>query len=337
MRSTTARVAERDKNDGVEDDDGEPMSGMRVFVAGATGVLGKRAVRRLVEAGHDVTGVARGDEKAKLLEGLGATPVQIDLFDAEAVRKAVAGHDVVCNLATSIPPTAKAARGSAWSDNDRIRREASQHLVDGALATGAGRFVQEAITFVYADAGERWIDEDGPLDVPAHARSTLDAQAHTERFTASGGTGVVLRFGLFYGPDSHHTIDAVRMARRRLAATFGRRDAYLSSITTDDAATAVVAALGSTSGVYNAVDDEPLTRREHFGVLAHALGVGAPRFAPAVARKLGGSKTELLARSQRVSNERFKKATGWAPEYPSAREGWPVVVAAMENGERTDA
>ena len=317
------------------------MSGNKVFVAGATGVLGKRAVRRLVEAGHDVTGAARTDEKAKLLEGLGATPVHVDLFDADAVRGAVAGHDVVCNLATSIPPTAKAARGSAWADNDRIRREGSQHLVDAALATGAGRYVQESIAFIYADAGERWIHEDDPLDVPAHARSALDAQAQAERFAASGGAGVVLRFGLFYGPDSHHTLDAVRLARRRLAATFGRRDAYLSSITTDDAATAVVAALGADSGVYNVVDDEPLTRREHFDALAHALGVRAPRFAPAVARKVGGSKTELLARSQRVSNERFKKETGWAPGYPSAREGWPVVVAAIENatenGERTDA
>jgi len=313
------------------------MSKEKVFVAGATGVLGKRAARRFVEAGHDVTGVARSDEKAKLLEGLGVTPVRVDLFDADTVRRAVAGHDVVCNLATSIPPTTKAARGSAWVDNDRIRREASQHLVDGALATGAGRFIQESITFIYADAGERWINEDAPLDVPAYARSTLDAQGQAQRFTASGGVGVVLRFALFYGPDSHNTLDAVRMARRRLAATFGRRDAYLSSIATDDAATAVVAALGATAGLYNVVDDEPLTRREHFDALSRALGVRAPHFAPAVAKKLGGSKTEMLARSQRVSNERFKKETGWALGYPSAREGWPAVVAAIESEERADA
>ena len=309
----------------------------KVFVAGATGVLGKRTVRRLVEAGHDVTGAVRSDAKAKLLEGLGATPAHVDLFDADAVRAAVAGHDVVCNLATRIPPTAHAARSAAWADNDRIRREASRHLVDGALATGARCFVQESITFLYADAGERWIDEDDPVDAPAFTRSTLEAQAQAERFTAAGGTGVVLRFALFYGPDSHHTLDAVRLARRHLAATFGRRDAYMSSITTDDAATAVVAALGAAAGVYNVADDEPLTRRDHFDALARALGVRALRFAPAVARKVGGSKSEMLARSQRVSNERFKKATGWAPAYPSAHEGWPAVVAAIESGERADA
>jgi nucleoside-diphosphate-sugar epimerase len=281
--------------------------------------------------------VARTDEKAKMLEGLGATPVRVDVFDAGAVRGAVAGHDVVCNLATRIPPTTKAARSSAWVDNDRIRREASRHLVDGALATGAARFVQESITFIYADAGEGWIDEDHLIDAPPFARSTLDAQAEAQRFSASGGAGVVLRFALFYGPDSHHTLDAVRLARRHLAATFGRRDAYLSSIATDDAATAVVAALEASPGVYNVADDEPLTRKDHFDALAAALGIRAPRFAPAVARKLGGSKTEMLARSQRVSNERFRKETGWAPAFPSAREGWPPVVAAIENGERSDA
>src|SRR5437588_3795696 len=107
---------------------------MKVFVAGATGVLGRRAVARLVEAGHDVTAVARGPEKAALVRGLGATPVEVDLFDADAVAAAVVGHDVVCNLATSIPPIRKAAMPSAWATNDRIRREASRNLVDGAMA-----------------------------------------------------------------------------------------------------------------------------------------------------------------------------------------------------------
>jgi nucleoside-diphosphate-sugar epimerase len=119
------------------------------------------------------------------------------------------------------------------------------------------------------------------------------------------------------------------MARRRLALTLGRRDGYLSAITTDDAAAAVVAALDATAGTYNVVDDKPLTRREHFDALGRALGVRKLRIPPAIAAKVGGSKTEMLARSQRVSNERFKKETGWAPRYVSAREGWPAVLAEM--------
>ncbi|MDQ1374325.1 MAG: hypothetical protein QOJ09_1663, partial [Actinomycetota bacterium] len=116
---------------------------MRIFVAGATGVLGRRAVARLVEAGHDVTGVARNEDKAALVRSLGATPVTVDLFDPAAVKSAADGHEVVMNLATHIPNLSRAAMPRAWAENDRIRSEASRNLVDAALASGAGRFVQE--------------------------------------------------------------------------------------------------------------------------------------------------------------------------------------------------
>jgi nucleoside-diphosphate-sugar epimerase len=305
-----------------------------VLVAGATGVLGWRAVDRLVQAGHAVTGVARTPEKAARLRGLGAAPVEVDLFDAAGLRDAVAGSDAVCNLATHIPRTSKARRDSAWIENDRIRREASRNLVDAALVAGAHRYVQESIAFLYADAGDAWIEEDAALDVPDYARSVLDAEAQAQRFTDAGGAGVVLRFGLFYGADGHHTVDAVRLARRRVSATFGRPDAFLSSITTDDAAAAVVAALDAPAGTYNVVDDEPLTRRDYADALGSALGVRRLHMPPRLVTKLGGDKTETLARSQRVSNERFKKETGWAPAFPSAREGWPAVVAELQHSEQ---
>jgi nucleoside-diphosphate-sugar epimerase len=307
----------------------EKLNEKRIFVAGATGVLGWRAVDRLVQAGHTVTGLARSPEKAARLRSLGAGAVEVDLFDRDGIREAVAGAEVVCNLATHIPRATKARRDSAWAENDRIRREGARNLVDAALATGAGRYIQESITFIYAAAGDRWIDEDAPLDVPDYASSTVDAEHQVARFTDAGGTGVVLRFGLFYGPDSHHTIDGVRLARRRVAASFGSPDTYMSSINTDDAAAAVVAALDAPAGVYNVVDDEPLSRRDTFAALADALGVRPPRVTLAALTRLGGEKTATLARSQRVSNERFKQATGWSPANPSVREGWPAVVAEM--------
>ena len=301
---------------------------MKVFVAGATGVLGRRAVAQLVAVGHDVTGVARTPAKAALLRRLGATPVTVDLFDPAALKDAVAGHDAVLNLATHIPPMTKAAMPGAWSENDRIRTEASRNLVDGALAAGATRYVQESICFPYTDRGAEWIDEDTPLDLPSFARSTSDAEAQAARFTDSGGTGVVLRFGQFHAAESAHTIDMLRAARARLSPSFGDPEGYVPTIHADDAASAVVAALGAPAGVYNVVDDEPVSRREHGRSLARALGVKPPRHLPAAAAKVGGSKTALLARSQRVSNAKFKQATGWAPEYPSVREAWSEIVAA---------
>ena len=300
---------------------------MKVFLAGGTGVLGRRVLPRLVAGDHEVTAVSRSRQKAESVRAAGATPVTVDLFDPAATRDAVAGHDVVVNLTTHIPPVAKAALPGAWKENERIRTEASTNLVDAALAAGARRFVQEALAFIYVDAGEEWVDEDTPVDGGSFNQGVHTAEAQVARFTAAGGTGVVLRFGLFHAADSEQTRQALRLARRGLAMTVGRPDAYLSIIELDDAATAVVAALDAPAGVYNVVDDEPLTRREHAAALAAALGRAQPlRLPPAVAAKVGGSKTALLARSQRVRNDRFKAATGWSPASPSAREAWAKIV-----------
>lgn len=300
---------------------------MKVFLAGGTGVLGRRALHGLVADGHDVTTVARSPEKAESIRAAGATPVTVDLFDPVAVRDAVAGHEAVVNLTTHIPPVAKAALPGAWRENERIRTEVSTHLVDAALATGATRYVQEALAFIYVDAGDQWVDEDSPVDGGSFNQGVHTAEAQVVRFTAAGGAGVVLRFGLFHASDSEQTRQALRLARRGMAMTVGRPDAYLSIIEVDDAASAVVAALHAPAGIYNVVDDEPLTRQEHAAALAAALGRPRPlRLPPAVAAKVGGSKTALLARSQRVRNDRFKAATGWSPASPSAREAWAKIV-----------
>lgn len=302
----------------------------KLFVAGATGVLGRRAVVQLIEAGHEVTGIARSDEKAAALHAQGATPARVGLFDPGALKEAVAGHDVVVNLATHIPSLSRAALPGAWSENDRIRSEASRNLVDAALATGATRYIQEAISFMYADGGSEWLDEDTPLDLPPLGGSMVDAESHAARFTESGGVGVVLRFGQFYAPEAAHTVAMARMARRRLAPSLGPGDGYVTAIHADDAAAAVVAALAALAGVYNVTDDDPVTRKEFGELVAAAFGKKPPRHIPTAVAKAGGSKASYLMRSHRVSNKRFKDATGWSPRYPSVREGWPVVAAAMQ-------
>ena len=301
----------------------------RVFVAGATGVLGRRAVAQLVAAGHRVTGVARTPEKAALLRSLGATPVTVDLFDATAVRRAVAGHDVVMNLATHIPPLSQAAVPGAWAENDRIRREASRNLVDAAIAVGATRYVQESIAFIVADGGSEWLDEDSPLDTPSFTKSVLDAEGQAARFTEQGGTGVVLRFGQFMAADSSHSQSQARMVGARVAPFPGDPDSYAPIIHADDAAAAVVASLRAPAGTYLVVDDEPMTRGELCAAIAEAIGCRRPVHVPPAALKLGGSKPSLLMRSQRMRNTRFKEATGWAPSFRSGRETWAEVAASL--------
>jgi nucleoside-diphosphate-sugar epimerase len=303
---------------------------MKIFVTGATGVVGRRAVPLLVGAGHEVTAVARTAEKAAAMQRAGARPVAVDLFDAAGVRRALAGHEAVINLATHIPrSTVRMMLPWAWRENDRIRRDGSAVLVDAALAEGVARFVQESFAPMYPDCGGEWIDEEVPPRPARYNRSTLDAEGSAARFTHGGGTGVVLRYGGFYGPDASHVPDLIRFTRRGMSALPGRPDAYFSSISHDDAASAAVAALGVGAGIYNVGDDEPLRRAEFGAVVAAGEGVAPPKPQPAWMARMMGSLGELLSRSVRMSNRKFREASGWSPRYPSLREGWPATLAEM--------
>jgi len=304
---------------------------MRVFITGATGVVGRRLVPLLVRAGHQVTAVGRAPEKRAALERQGAAAVALDLFAPEAVRAAVRGHDAVVNLATHIPHSfVRMLLPGAWRENDRIRRDGSAVLAGAAIAEGVPRFVQESFAPIYEAGGDRWIDEEWPVRPAKYNRSSLDAERSARRVTAEGGAGVVLRFAGFYGPDAFHVRELARMIRRGRAPLPGSPAGFISSISHDDAATATLAALGVPAGTYNVGDDEPVRRREFVDALAAALGAGPPRLPPAWVARLGGSLGELIARSQRISNRKLRGASGWVPKYPSVREGWRAAVDGLE-------
>jgi nucleoside-diphosphate-sugar epimerase len=294
---------------------------MKLFVTGATGVIGRRAVPRLVASGHTVTGVARSEEKARSLRDVGAKPVQVDLFDPDALVTAVAGHDAVVNLATKIPPPSRAVIPRAWAENTRIRSVASRHLVEAATVAGVSRFLQESICFIYPDRGEEWIDEDVPLQSPAVGAPIATAEAHTQQFTDAGGIGVVLRFGQFYAPESTYTRWMCRMARLRLPAVPGPRHAYTPALSAEDAASAVVAALDAPAGTYNVADDDPLTREAFNRAVAGALGAKPPLTTGTALLRLNKA-TAFYLRSQRVSNRRFRRVTSWKPQFADASQGW---------------
>lgn len=305
---------------------------MKLFMTGATGAIGPATVERLVAAGHEVRAVARTDEKAARLRAQGAEPVTVDLFDATAVKEAVAGAEGVLHLATNVPETRRAAKAAAWEQHNDLRTTATTHLVNAARDTGARVFVKESITFSYLDGGSDWLDEDAPVDAElAMMKPTLDGERRALDFAEGGRRAVVLRFGLFYGPNNRHTDDALKMARRRLSTVAGKPRSYMTSIHNEDVATAVVAAIDAPTGVYNVGDDEPLTRREYLDAFAEAFGFGRLIIAPAwLMRLLAGRASRVLTSSQRCSNRRFRDATGWAPQFPSAREGWAAAARARK-------
>jgi nucleoside-diphosphate-sugar epimerase len=314
---------------------------MTIFVTGATGVLGRPVVRRLVAAGHVVHGLSRSIGNAALLRQLGAEPVEADLFDVASVRAALEDCDAVLHLATKIPPTSRAGRLSAWVENDHIRREGTRTLVTAALASQATRtFIYPSFALVYPDGGDAWIDaENTPAAPTAIQQTTLDAEAEVRRFAAAGGRrGLSLRMGAFYGPEVPSVQDQLRIARMGISPVPGRPEGYLPLIWIEDAADAIVAALDrGASGVYDVVDDNPLRRAEISAGMAAVVGRRRLHSLPAwLMRLVAGPGAASLSRSQRVSNRRFKAATGWTPTVADAHAGLPQLVGlAVEHAHAT--
>lgn len=304
---------------------------MRVFVTGGTGAIGVHAVPTLMRSGHTVTALARTPEKARALAARGANPVMASLFDSSALAAVFADHDAVVNLATAMPPTSRFMSLRAWRATQRVRTEGSAAVVEAAIAAGIGRLVQESVSMLYRGQGTAWIDENTPVDRYPTTRGNHAAEANARRFSAAGGTEVVLRFGLFYGPGAAHSEQMYAQARRHVGLVLGPPESYLSSIHLADAATAVAAALHAPAGTFNIVDDEPLTKRGYAHALSHAA---RKRMWVRVPGRIGlvfGDRLTSLTRSLRVSNARFREATGWAPDYPSAREGWMATATELDD------
>jgi nucleoside-diphosphate-sugar epimerase len=293
---------------------------MKVFVVGATGALGRRLLPMLLTAGHEVTAAGRPSPRLAALARPGVDVATLDIFDSAAAGRAMHGHDAVINVATHVPPGMRALLPRSWREMDRIRNEASFALVNGALAAGVGRFIQESFAPIYDDGGDRWLDERAPVRPGRYNSSVLAAETVNRLFADTGHVGVILRFAFLYGPGDPFTAQMLDTVRHGWMPFFGRPEAYLALVTQHDAAAAAVAALGAPSGIYNVVDDEPLTRDEFARVTAKLLGTRTPRFAPAWATRLG-SVAETLGRSLRLSNRKLKAASTWAPEFASAREG----------------
>jgi nucleoside-diphosphate-sugar epimerase len=303
---------------------------MNVFMTGASGVIGRRAIPMLRRAGHTVTAAVHSEQSRERLTRMGISTVAVSLFDHDALARSVRGHDAVINLATHIPHSSlQMFLPGAWRENDRIRRHGAAALVDACVAGGVPRLIQESFAPVYPDCGERWIDEHTPLRPVRYNQTVADAEASAGRFQAFGRDAVILRFGGFYGSDAWQTREMVRWVKRGWGPLPGRCTAYISSVSHDDAAAAVTAALSLPSGAYNVVDDEPVTHREFIDTLAAALEARRPKLPPLWLTPLFGSLGQMMARSLRISNRKLRSVSTWTPKYPSIRQGWRAVVSDL--------
>jgi nucleoside-diphosphate-sugar epimerase len=307
---------------------------MRVFVAGATGAIGRRLVPMLVEAGHDVTGMTRSEDKLDALRAAGCDPVLCDALDADAARDAVAAAapDVVVDQLTAIPRAINPRRmADDFAPTNRLRREGTRYLVDAARAAGAGRVVAQSVAFAYAPHGA-WVkseDDELYLDGPAPFDTTIGALHVLETAVrrADGLEGVVLRYGYFYGPGTSYAADGsiAQQVRARRFPIGGRGTGRWSFIHLDDAARATIAAVeGGPPGVYNVVDDEPAPVSEWLPVYAAALGAAPPRHLPAWLVRLVAGRFAVFGMTQvrGASNARARERLGWVPQRPSWRQGF---------------
>jgi nucleoside-diphosphate-sugar epimerase len=305
---------------------------MKVFVAGASGVIGRPLVRQLVAAGHDVAGTTSKPENVAGIEAAGATPIVCDALDAEAVRAAVrdAAPEVAISQLTRLPREYN-PRKIDYGPTNRARAEGGHNLIEAARAAGVRRFITQSVAFLYAPEGEMIKDEearpwtDAPDPFRSGAGSTLDHER--EATHTSGLEGVVLRYGQFYGPGTYYASDGniAEQVRRRRFPIVGRGEGMFSFIHVDDAASATVASLErGAPGIYNIVDDEPAPLREWLPVYVEALGARRPRRVPTfLARLVAGPFAAAFATQLRgASNAKAKRELGWEPRYPSWRQGF---------------
>jgi nucleoside-diphosphate-sugar epimerase len=315
---------------------------MRVFVAGATGALGRELVPQLVARGHEVVGMTRSASKQDLLRSLGARPVVADALDPDAVAQAVASAEpeVIVHQLTALsgPMSMKEARhpdrAAPAVMTNRLRTEGTDHLLAAGRAVGARRVVAQSFgAFRFARTGGPVLTEADPLDPdpPGALRAVQEGYRYLEQAvtTIDWGEGLALRYGGFYGPGTSVSLapDA-QMAgpiRKRRFPIVGDGGGVWSFIHVEDAAAATVAAVEhGRPGVYNVVDDEPAPVRESLPVLASALGAKPPRRVPRWLGRLaaGEAATIMMTDVRGASNAKAKRELGLQLRYPSWRQGF---------------
>jgi nucleoside-diphosphate-sugar epimerase len=308
---------------------------MRVFVAGATGAIGKQLVPRLVEAGHEVHGMTRHESKQAMLRELGAVPVVADALDPDQVAEAVgkARPDVIVHQLTAIGALDMRHFDRDFALTNRLRTEATDYLLSAGHAVGVQRFVAQGVAGygAYARTGAPIKTEEDQLDsAPARdMRETLAAIHHLEQAVlgARWTEGVVLRYGTFYGPGTSMAPgeEQLELVRKRKFPLVGDGGGVWSFIHVADAAEATVAAVEQGSrGVYNVVDDEPAPVAEWLPALAQELGAKKPMRVPRFVGRLfaGEVGVMMMTEIRGASNAKAKRELAWRPAHATWRQGF---------------
>jgi len=307
---------------------------MKVFVAGATGAMGKQLVPRLVAAGHEVVGMTSKEANRGLVADLGATPAVADALDSDQVAEAVgrAGAEAIVHELTAIGSIDMRHFDRDFALTNRLRTEGTDHLLSAGRAAGARRFVaQSAVYGFYARTGGAVKSEEDPLDPspPPELRGSMAAVRHLEEAVlgATWAEGIVLRYGAFYGPGTSMSAggEQYEMVRKRKFPLVGNGAGVWSFVHIADAAEATVAAVDhGKPGIYNVVDDDPAPVSEWLPALAQALGAKKPMRVPRFIGRMfaGEAGAVFMTEIRGASNAKAKRDLGWQPQHGSWRQGF---------------
>ena len=299
---------------------------MKIFLTGATGVLGQPTLRLLVARGHQVTALVRDETRAQIARNAGATPLIGDLFDAAFARAAVQNADSVLHLATAFPKKASPGKND-WAMNDRIRIQGTQNLLDAAQRHTLHSFVVQSVAFLYGDTRGAWKREDDPLPrkIAQHLKSAVEMEQRAlADYRAYDTPAVILRGASFYGPTAHSTRAMLQAIQHRRYPILGSGNQYWHWIYVDDMARACVTAAEypAPGEIFNVADDWAFHAADGLNYIAAQLNAPAPfKMTVALARILNGSSASFQAQSARYRTDKIKKMLGWSPKYPTYREG----------------
>jgi len=315
----------------------DPPRPLRVFLAGATGALGRVLVPHLLAAGHEVVALTRSPEKARALEARGVTTCVASVWDRDALRAGVerARPDAVVHQLTALPERLDTRRVvRQLEETNRLRAEGTERLLEAALGSGARVFVAQSLAFAHRPGGARKTEEDPLyLDAPAAFRPLIEAVHALETATlAAPLRGVVLRYGLFYGPGTYYAADGTFAAdvRARRVPIVGRGEGELSFLDLRDAAAATRLALErEVSGRFH-VAEEPVSMAAFLPAYAARLGAPPPLRVPTwLARLLGGPYAVYLGRGMRgADSSRARRELGWEPRHEWRRDILPALTRA---------
>ena len=301
---------------------------MNVFVAGGSGTIGVPLVRGLVARNHRVFATTRSPAKQAMIRSLGATPVLIDALDVTALERAVrdAAPTHVVHELTALPRTAPRSARDLEPTN-RLREEGTRNLLKAAIAAGARRIIAGSFAPIAAAPARQ--APDPHIDRAAEAVRSMESQI-IDASRCGAIEGIVLRYGLFYGPDSPATDELIALVRKRRLPRVRDDRGQLPYIHLDDAVTATIAALdrGTPGSIYDIVDDHPTSFSEMVTELARVVGTRPPVTVPAWLLRIARPYVaRLFALRVPLSNAKARQELGWAPMYPSYREGLRQTVA----------